>query len=158
MQHLLHNINDAKFSSLSFRFVSPLVAADKPATVLYDVPKNARVVNGSCADNDQFIQLVWGPESVEKNRLMVSFRRNTTEHEFALSGMSFYLVIFGEQFPNAKGMCLYSLSSSVLKLTFECPHCRQANSHPGKQSNPIQDPDGHVLPLQPAPEAQLDRE
>lgn len=77
-------------------------AADKPAHVLYDVPKSARVVNGSCADNAQFIELLWGPESVEKNRLTVSFKRNTTEHEFALSGVSFYLVVFGESFPNAK--------------------------------------------------------
>lgn len=102
--------------------------ADKPATVLYDVPKNARVVNGSCADNDQFIQLVWGPESVEKNRLMVSFRRNTTEHEFALSGMSFYLVIFGEQFPNAKDNQILTLENN--QTLFKTPtdmsyHCNR---------------------------------
>lgn len=103
-------------------------AADKPATVLYDVPKNARVVNGSCADNAQFIELWWNPESVENNRLTVSFRRNNTEHEFALSGMSFFLVVFGEKFPNAKDNQTLTLENK--QILFKTPtdmsyHCNR---------------------------------
>lgn len=101
---------------------------DKPAHVQYDVPKTARVVNGSCADNAQFIELWWGPESVEKNRLMVSFSRNSSKHEFALTGMSFYLVVFGEHFPNAKDNQTLTLNNN--QTLFKTPtdmsyHCNR---------------------------------
>lgn len=82
--------------------ISYLDNAGKPTHALYDVPKDARVVNGSCNSDSQFILLSWGPPSVQANSLIVSFSLNVTEHEFTLSGLTFVLAIYGNSFPNAK--------------------------------------------------------
>lgn len=82
--------------------VTYLDNADKPVHVLYDVPKDARVVNGSCAADSQFLLLTWNAISLAQNTLKVSFAYNKTEHEFALAGLSFFLNLYGDQFPNAK--------------------------------------------------------
>lgn len=86
-------------------------SADKPVHVLYDVPKDARVVNGSCAADSQFLLLTWNAISLAQNTLKVSFAYNKTEHEFALAGLNFFLNVYGEQFPNAKGECLQNYES-----------------------------------------------
>lgn len=82
--------------------VTYLDVSDKPVHTLYNVPKNARVVNGSCATDSQYILLAWAPASIKESTLNISFKLNTTEHEFSLSGMLFTLVIIPDEFPNAK--------------------------------------------------------
>lgn len=109
--------------------VTYLDAADKPVHVLYDVPKDARVINGSCDADSQFLLLSWNPVSVAQNTLKVSFAYNKTEHEFALAGLSFVLTVFGDQFPNAKANQTLTLVNN--QTLFKTPldmsyHCNRA--------------------------------
>lgn len=108
-------------------------AADKPAHVLYDVPKNAHVANGSCGSESQFIVLRWGPESTVQSVLKVSFMLNTTEHEFSLAGLDFTLVVYGEQFPNAKDNQTIrlvndqALFKTPMDMSYHCNRAQQLN-------------------------------
>lgn len=108
-------------------------AADMPAHVLYDVPKSAVVFNGSCADTTQFIDLSWSLESAVKNHLTVSFSRNSTEHEFALAGVSFFLVVSEPQFPNAKAnqtltlVNKQTLFKTPTDMSYHCNRPQQLN-------------------------------
>lgn len=109
--------------------VTYLDAADKPVHVLYDVPKDARVANGSCAADAQFLLLSWNAVSLAQNTLNVSFVYNKTEHEFALAGLSFFLNVFGDQFPNAKANQTLTLFNN--QTLFKTPldmsyHCNRA--------------------------------
>lgn len=109
--------------------VTYLDAAAKPVHVLYDVPKDARVVNGSCAADSQFLLLSWNAVSLAQNLLKVSFAYNKTEHEFALAGLSFVLNVFGDQFPNAKANQTLTLVNN--QTLFKTPldmsyHCNRA--------------------------------
>lgn len=109
--------------------VTYLDAADKPVHVLYDVPKDARVVNGSCAADSQFLLLSWNPLSIAQNTLKVSFAYNKTEHEFALAGLTFFLNMFGDQFLNAKVNQTLTLFNN--QTLFKTPmdmsyHCNRA--------------------------------
>lgn len=104
--------------------VTYLDTADKPVTSLYNVPKNAVVNNGSCADSVQYIELVWNLQ----NRLTVNFSRNATQHEFTLSGLNFVLVISADQFPNAKENQTLTLANN--QTLFKTPtdmsyHCNR---------------------------------
>ncbi|XP_058815784.1 lysosome-associated membrane glycoprotein 1-like [Topomyia yanbarensis] len=82
--------------------VTYLDAAGNAAHALYNVPKDARVLNGSCAIDSQYILLTWNPPSLTQNTLNISFSLNVTEHEFTLSRLTFVLVIHSSSFPNAK--------------------------------------------------------
>lgn len=109
--------------------VTYLDTADQLAHVLYDVPKDARVVNGSCAADSQFLVLSWNPVLIVQNTLKVSFAYNKTEHEFALAGLSFFLNAFGDQFPNAKANQSLTLINN--QTLFKTPldmsyHCNRA--------------------------------
>lgn len=109
--------------------VTYLDAADKPVHVLYDVPKDARVVNGSCDADSQFLMLSWNAVSLAQNTLKVSFAYNKTEHEFALAGLSFFLNVYGDQFPNAKANQTLTLVNN--QTLFKTPldmsyHCNRA--------------------------------
>lgn len=111
--------------------VTYLDVADKPVHTLYDVPKDARVVNGSCSNDSQFILLSWGPPSVKDNTLKVSFKLNVTEHEFSLAGVEFFLVVYGQQFPNAKDGQTLNLTNG--QTLFKTPmdmsyHCTRPQS------------------------------
>ncbi|XP_055639992.1 lysosome-associated membrane glycoprotein 1-like [Toxorhynchites rutilus septentrionalis] len=113
--------------------VTYLDASDKPVHTLYDVPKDAKVVNGSCLADSQFIVLSWGPPSVKDNTLMVSFKVNATVHEFSLSGLHFSLVIFGDEFPNAKDNQTITLVNdqimfhTPLDMSYHCNRPQQLN-------------------------------
>lgn len=113
--------------------VTYLDADGKPAHTLYDVPKNAQVVNGSCGTESQYIVLRWGPESVVKSQLQVSFTLNTTEHEFSLTGLDFTLVIYGEQFINAKDnqtirlVNAQNLFKTPMDMSYHCNRPQQLN-------------------------------
>lgn len=108
-------------------------AADKPAHILYDVPKNALVTNGSCGSESQYIVLRWGPQSTVQNQLQVNFMLNTTEHEFSLTGLEFTLVIYGEQFPNAKDnqtirlINAQTLFKTPMDMSYHCNRPQQLN-------------------------------
>lgn len=108
-------------------------AAGNPAHVLYDVPKSARVVNGSCDSAFQYITLRWGPESLVPSLLQVSFNLNTTEHEFALAGLDFTLIVYGEQFPNAKDnqtirlVNTQTLFKTPMDMSYHCNRPQQLN-------------------------------
>lgn len=108
-------------------------AAGKPAHVLYDVPKAARVVNGSCDSASQYITLRWGPESTVPSLLQVSFMLNTTEHEFALAGLDFTLIVYGDQFPNAKDnqtirlVNTQTLFKTPMDMSYHCNRPQQLN-------------------------------
>lgn len=109
--------------------VTYLDAADQLVHVLYDVPKDARVINGSCAGDSQFLQLTWNPVSVAQNTLKVAFSYNKTEHEFALAGLSFFVNVFGTEFPNAKANQTLTLFNN--QTMFKTPldmsyHCNRA--------------------------------
>lgn len=113
--------------------VTYLDSDNKAANALYNVPKNAVVSSGSCADNTQFIELMWNPESVVKNRLTINFWRNSTEHEFALSGLNVVLFVFGDQFPNAKyNQTLTLVNNQTLfktptEMSYHCNRPQQLN-------------------------------
>lgn len=113
--------------------VTYLDAADKPAHVLYDVPQTAQVVNGSCGSESQYIVLRWGPESIVRNQLQVSFMLNNTEHEFSLTGLEFVLVVYGEQFPNAKDnqtvrlVNAQTLFKTPMDMSYHCNRPQQLN-------------------------------
>lgn len=113
--------------------VTYLDAADKPVHALYDVPKDARVINGSCASDEQFLLLTWNPISVAQNTLKVSFAYNKTEHEFALAGLSFVLNVFGGEFPNAKANQTLTLVNNQtlfktpLDMSYHCNRAQQLN-------------------------------
>lgn len=82
--------------------VTYLNTTNQPTHALYDVPKDARVTNGSCLGDSQFIVLQWPAASKDtQNMLNITFTRNTTDHEFAIAGLSIILYIDEAQFPNA---------------------------------------------------------
>lgn len=109
--------------------ITYLNTTDKPVHTLYDVPKDARVINGSCAGDSQFILLSWAPApSINENTLLITFKRNVTEHEFSLAGLRFVLYVFGEQFPNAKDNQTITLNNN--EILFKTPvdmsyHCNR---------------------------------
>ncbi|XP_053694269.1 lysosome-associated membrane glycoprotein 2-like [Sabethes cyaneus] len=113
--------------------VSYLDNANKPTHALYDVPKDARVVNGSCGSDSQYIVLSWGPPSIQQNSLVVVFNLNVTEHEFTLSGLTFVIAVYGESFPNAKDnqtitlVNKHSLFKTPLDMSYHCNRAQMLN-------------------------------
>ncbi|XP_055548827.1 lysosome-associated membrane glycoprotein 2 [Wyeomyia smithii] len=109
--------------------VSYLDTAGKPTHVLYDIPKDARAINGSCGTDSQYMQLAWGPPSAQSSFLEVDFALNVTEHEFTLSGMAFQLAVNNGSFPNAKANQTITLLNK--QPMFKTPldmsyHCNRA--------------------------------
>lgn len=108
-------------------------AVDKITQGLYDVPKNAQVINGSCSSESQFIVLRWGPEPNGQSYLQISFKLNTTEHKFALAGLEFALVVSSQDFPNAKvNQTLRLVNSETLfktpmDMSYHCNRPQQLN-------------------------------
>ncbi|XP_058451637.1 lysosome-associated membrane glycoprotein 1-like [Malaya genurostris] len=100
---------------------------------LYNVPKDARVVNGSCDSESQYILLAWNPISLASSTLNVSFSLNVTEHEFTLSRLTFNLVIFGSSFPNAKDNQTITLVNeqpmfkTPMDMSYHCNRAQKLN-------------------------------
>lgn len=108
--------------------VSYLDTAGNPTHVLYDVPKDARVINGSCGSDSQYLVLSWGLP-IPTNSLLVAFSLNVTEHEFTLSGLTFVLTVSGNSFPNAKANQTIALvnKQSLFKTPLDMSyHCNRA--------------------------------
>lgn len=108
--------------------VTYLDAANKSAYVVLDIPKSAQIENGSCGNETQFIVLQWGPASVVKNHLQINFTLNTSDHQFALSGLSFNLVI-----PEAKSnqtiqlVNEQTLFKTPTDMSYHCNRAQQLN-------------------------------
>lgn len=85
---------------------------NQTASVTLNVPANATVTDGSCAGEDQFIQLSWPVQNSSNLNLMkLTFHRNQTTKMYGLQDLEFTLS--PEQFVN-------STTQNALVLSHGC--------------------------------------
>ena len=80
------------------------VLDSKMESVILFVPKSAQVVNGSCANDTQFIMMSWASNIQGLSHGMtLNFNKIVNKTDFALGGVEFNLIM-DDHFENAKGL------------------------------------------------------
>uniref|UniRef100_A0A2M3YZ33 Lysosome-associated membrane glycoprotein 5 n=1 Tax=Anopheles braziliensis TaxID=58242 RepID=A0A2M3YZ33_9DIPT len=103
--------------------------------VLYNIPSNATVKSGSCANETNYIELQWrtSETSTQESTLKIVFARNSTENDFALTELKLNLTTAGPSFPNAKAGEYVVLSNNQtlfktpLKMSYHCNKAQVLN-------------------------------
>ncbi|ETN58238.1 hypothetical protein AND_010181 [Anopheles darlingi] len=102
--------------------------ANATRNVLYNIPSNATVKSGSCANESNYIELQWptSETSSQQSTLIIVFALNSTENDFALTELKLNLSTAGPAFPNAKAGEYVVLSNNQTlfktprKMSYHC--------------------------------------
>ncbi|KAG6452987.1 hypothetical protein O3G_MSEX007894 [Manduca sexta] len=79
-------------AQLNVTYTKVVESATSLANVLLNVPKNATVLNGSCADADQWLTLNWTVHGTNiTNNMTVVFHRNDTNKNYGLKNLTISL-------------------------------------------------------------------
>ncbi|GBP57457.1 Lysosome-associated membrane glycoprotein 1 [Eumeta japonica] len=66
-------------------------------SVILNVPKEAKVINGSCGETEQWLQLTWPENTTLQNNLTLVFKKNNTQQYLEY----FKVSLSPQQFPSA---------------------------------------------------------